>query len=112
MSDSTTFPTVTPRRKEKQQHEIKKQPPYHVILWNDDDHTYEYVIEMLKKLFAHPEPKGFMMAKEVDTKGRVIVDTTSLERAELKRDQIHAYGPDPRLARCKGSMSASIEPAE
>jgi hypothetical protein len=57
MSDSTTFPTVTPRRKEKQQHEIKKQPPYHVILWNDDDHTYEYVIEMLKKLFAHPEPQ-------------------------------------------------------
>jgi len=39
------------------------------------------------------------------------VDTTSLERAELKRDQIHAYGADWRLTTCKGSMSAVIEPA-
>jgi ATP-dependent Clp protease adaptor protein ClpS len=112
MSDTVTLPGVKPRHKDEHKEEVKKQPPYHVILWNDDDHTYEYVIEMLKKLFSHPEPKGFMMAKEVDTKGRVIVDTTSLERAELKRDQIHAYGADPRLPRCKGSMSATIEPAE
>jgi ATP-dependent Clp protease adaptor protein ClpS len=30
----------------------------------------------------------------------------------LKRDQIHAYGPDPNIPHCKGSMSAEIEPAE
>jgi ATP-dependent Clp protease adaptor protein ClpS len=48
----------------------------------------------------------------VDTEGRAIVCTTSLERAELKRDQIHAFGPDPRIVRCSGSMSAQIEPAE
>ena len=34
------------------------------------------------------------------------------EHAELKRDQIHAYGPDASIPRCKGSMSARIEPAE
>ncbi|GMU25084.1 MAG: hypothetical protein AMXMBFR13_51550 [Phycisphaerae bacterium] len=48
---------------------------------------------------------------EVDTNGRVIVDTTTKERAELKRDQIHAYGADVRLERCQGSMRAVIEPA-
>jgi ATP-dependent Clp protease adaptor protein ClpS len=112
MTDTIAIPETTRRLKEEEKEDVQKQPPYHVILWNDNDHTYEYVIEMLKKLFGYPEPKGFTMAKEVDTKGRVIVDTTSLERAELKRDQIHAYGPDPRLPRCKGSMSASIEPAE
>ena len=47
-----------------------------------------------------------------DTAGRVIVDTTSRERAELKRDQIHAYGKDWRIPRCKGSMSSLIEQAE
>ena len=52
------------------------------------------------------------MAKLVDTTGRAVVCTTSLERAELKRDQIHAYGPDQRIPRCKGSMTAEIEPAE
>jgi ATP-dependent Clp protease adaptor protein ClpS len=87
-------------------------PPYHVILLNDDDHTFEYVMEMLKVLFAYPEEKGFDLAKEVDKEGRVIVLTTHREMAELKRDQIHSYGVDPRVATCKGSMSSIIEPAE
>jgi ATP-dependent Clp protease adaptor protein ClpS len=89
----------------------KRQPPYHVILWNDDDHSYEYVIAMLMQLFGYPIEKGFQLAKEVDTQGRVIVLTTTLEHAELKRDQIHAYGKDLMIADCKGSMSATIEPA-
>jgi ATP-dependent Clp protease adaptor protein ClpS len=87
-------------------------PLYHVILLDDEDHTYEYVIQMLEELFAHPTETAFQMAREVDTTGSVIVDTTTLERAELKRDQIHAYGKDPRIPRCKGSMTARIEPAE
>ena len=90
----------------------KPIPRYHVILRDDDDHTYDYVIEMLGKVFGHGEQKAYLMAKEVDTSGRVIVDTTSLERAEFKRDQIHGYGSDWRMPRSKGSMSASIEPAE
>ncbi len=89
----------------------RKQPPYNVILLDDDDHTYEYVIEMLARLFGHPAEKGYLLAREVDTAGRAIVDTTSLERAELKRDQIHAFGADPRIERCQGSMRATIEPA-
>ncbi|MEM1126829.1 MAG: ATP-dependent Clp protease adaptor ClpS [Bacteroidota bacterium] len=87
-------------------------PRYHVILLDDDDHTYEYVIEMLKKVFGHSTRKAFGMAVEVDRKGRVIVDTTTKERAELKRDQIHAYGADWRIPHCQGSMSATVEPAE
>lgn len=106
MPETTTLP------EEKTEERTKRQPPYHVILLNDNDHTYQYVIHMLQVLFGHPPEKGFEMAREVDTKGRVIVDTTSLERAELKQDQIHAFGPDPLIPRCKGSMSAVIEPAE
>ena len=113
MSDTITLPETTRPPKEKEaDRPTQKQPPYHVILLNDDDHTYDYVIEMLRKLFGHPEPKGFLMAQQVDTCGEVIVDTTSKERAELKRDQIHAFGPDKGIPRCQGSMSATIEPAE
>lgn len=112
MSDSITIPRTSKRVKEQEEQKTRKQPPYHVILLNDDDHSYHYVIRMLGELFGHPAEKGYQMAKEVDTTGRVIVDTTSLERAELKRDQIHAYGADPDIQRCKGSMSATIEPAE
>src|SRR5262249_42311723 len=104
MSDTATLPEQTTDTGES----VQRQPAYHVILLNDDDHTFDYVIRMLKELFGYPETKGFVMALEVHEKGRVIVCTTSLERAELKRDQIHAYGADPLLQRCKGSMSAVI----
>jgi ATP-dependent Clp protease adaptor protein ClpS len=87
----------------------RQQPRYHVILWNDDDHSYDYVVEMMQKLFGHQQEKGFLIAKEVDKQGKAVCLTTTLEHAELKRDQIHAYGPDKMIARCKGSMSATIE---
>ena len=88
----------------------KRQPRYHVVLWNDDDHTYQYVVTMLQKLFGHPPERGFQLAREVDLRGRAVVLTTTREHAELKRDQIHGFGADKILARSKGAMSASIEP--
>ncbi len=103
---------VAARPRKRAERETKRQPPYNVVLWNDDDHSYEYVILMLESLFAYPLEKGFLMAKEVDTQGRVIVLTTTMEHAELKRDQIHAYGKDDLVAGCKGSMKATIEAAE
>src|SRR5207249_9444189 len=87
------------------------QPLYHVILLNDEDHTYDYVVEMLEKIFGMSEATAFGHAVEVDTKGRTILITCELEKAELKRDQIHGYGPDWRLPRSLGSMAAVIEPA-
>jgi ATP-dependent Clp protease adaptor protein ClpS len=103
--------STTTRPREKKEQKTKGQPPYNVVLLNDDDHSFEYVIRMLKRLFGHPPDRGYRMAMEVHTTGRVIVATTHLEHAELKRDQIQAFGPDPLIPRCKGSMSAIIEPA-
>jgi ATP-dependent Clp protease adaptor protein ClpS len=115
--DTEAPPAAPPKPKAKKQQEKKPVgpppkllPPYNVILLDDDDLTYEYVIEMLRSVFAYPSERGYQLAKEVDSSGRVIVLTTHKELAELKRDQIHAYGCDPRLARA-GSMSATIEPA-
>ncbi len=97
----------------KQTQKPRMQPRYNVILLNDDDHTYRYVIEMLMVIFGFSPEKGFLIAKEVDKTGRAICLTTTREHAELKQDQIHSYGPDPYLGReCKGSMTAIIEPAE
>ncbi|MBC7784108.1 MAG: ATP-dependent Clp protease adaptor ClpS [Burkholderiales bacterium] len=97
---------------EEVSHKSKTMPPWNVVLLDDNDHTYEYVMEMLKCIFGYDEPKTFTLAKEVDNRGRVIVFTTHKELAELKCDQIHAYGTDHRVATCQGSMSAFVEPAE
>lgn len=84
---------------------------WHVVLLDDNDHTYDYVIEMLQEIFGHDLETAYRMACEVDRGGRVIVETTVLERAELKRDQVQSYGADWRIERCKGSMTAVLEPA-
>ncbi len=89
----------------------RKQPRYHVILLDDAEHSYDYVVLMMKHLFRLPIETGFQIAREVDQLGKAICLTTTLEHAELKRDQIHAFGKDELVARCKGSMSAMIEPA-
>ena len=83
----------------------------HVVLLDDDEHTYDYVIEMLQKLFLLPHDAAFQHAVEVDTTGRTIVITCERPQAEFARDQIHAYGADPRMAKSKGSMSAVLVPA-
>ena len=67
---------------------------------------------MLADIFGHSKETAFRMAREVDAIGRVIVATFALERAEFKRDQIHAHGADWRIPKCAGSMSAEIEPVE
>ncbi len=104
-----------PREKRKKQTTEQTRTvrlrPYHVVLLDDDDHTYAYVIEMLMQLFGHAPNKAFRMACQVDLTGRVVVETTGKERADLKRDQILAYGPDWRLAHSRGSMAALVEPA-
>ena len=92
---------------------IKKDPEiaYNVVLLDDDDHSYEYVIEMLVHLFFITKSRAFRHAEEVDKTGRTIVITCDKPQAIFGKDQIQAYGADPRMERSKGSMSAVVEPA-
>lgn len=103
---------VEPKKRPAKDKKRKGIPRYHVILWDDDDHSFEYVITMLQDLFGHTVETGFKLAKTVDTAGKVTVLTTTKEHAELKCEQIHAYGKDASIKSCKGSMTASIESAE
>src|ERR1043165_7276696 len=84
----------------------------HLILHNDDLHTYEYVIAMLMQLFFKSAEQAFQHAREVDRVGVTLVETTTHEREDLKRDQIKAFGKDPLIEDSPGSMFASIEPAD
>ncbi len=99
-------PAVEPQAKNQR----KRQPRYNVVLWDDSEHTFEYVVRMMTTLFGYSKEKGFLLAEEVDSSGKAICLTTTREHAELKRDQIKAFGRDPLSARSKGSMIASIEP--
>jgi len=84
---------------------------YHVIILNDDEHTFEYVIEMLQAVFGFSYATALAHTMEADATGSSIVWTCGLEEAEQKRDQIHAYGPDWRMPNSRGSVVALVEPA-
>lgn len=90
----------------------KRQPKYKVMLWDDDDHSYGYVITMMRELFGHSLERGFEIATEVDSRGFAICLTTTMEHAELKRDQIRAYGRDELIASSQRGMRSTIEPVE
>ena len=85
-------PTAHPKEREEREHQVDGEklaeliPRYHVVLLDDEDHTYQYVVEMLMRLFRHGRKMSWKMASEVDQRGRVIVFATNKEQAEHKRE--------------------------
>lgn len=86
--------------------------PWNVVLLDDQDHTYDYVIDLLGRCFGHDRTRAFELAREVDTEGRAVVATTHRELAELRVQQVMGFGADPLLSSSRGPMAAILEPAE
>ncbi len=81
-------PTPKQRRKEQPADaKPKTQPPYAVVVFNDEEHTFEYVIETLMKVFGYPLEKSYSLTLKIHTEGKVIAWSGVREVAELKRDQ-------------------------
>lgn len=113
--DADTVIAVLPEKpapRTERRERTRREPNYHVIIWNDEEHSYEYVTRMLMTVFGHSEAKAYNITWEVDHAGKGIAFTCHQELAELKRDQILAYGADPAMPLVsKGSIRATIEPA-
>jgi ATP-dependent Clp protease adaptor protein ClpS len=85
---------------------------YHLILLDDDEHTYAYVIHMLGAVFGYSREKAFAMACVVDSQGQCILMTDGRDAVERKQNQVHSFGADPLMEISKGPMSAIIEEAQ
>ncbi len=100
MSDAASVAVEAPpepevRRKERpDEAKPKRLPPYAVIVLNDEEHSFRYVIDTFSKVFGYPREKSYSLALHIHTHGQGIVWSGSKEVAELKRDQIRAVGPD------------------
>ncbi len=108
----TAEPNLELKSAPKKEEKRKRQPRYNVLLWDDDDHSYNYVMEMMQILFGHTLERSFEIASRVDAEGVAVCLTTTMEHAELKREQVHAFGKDQLIAACAGAMSSTIEPIE
>lgn len=91
--------------------EVPKSWYWNVVLLDDDEHTYDYVVRMVQELFGRNREEAFNIACKVDNDKRVILLTTHREHAELKREQVLAFGRDPLMQVSRGSMMAVLEPA-
>lgn len=100
-----------PGQVQEQLAEAALEPPYHLVLLDDDDHSYQYVIEMLGAVLGYATGKAYALACIVDAEGRAMIETGSHDQVTRHQRQIHAYGPDPRISRCRGSMSAVVQEA-
>lgn len=92
--------------------DTRRARSWHVVLLNDEEHTFAYVVEMLGKVFGHSQALALELALEAHGRGRAVVYTGPREQAEWKRERVQGYGPDWRMPRCAGSCTALLEPAE
>lgn len=92
--------------------EQEKSPLYSIILFNDEEHTYGYVIDMMTKLFDKSQQEAFEIAYEVDYIGQTVVKTCEYEEAVVGCKRILNFGPDPLLGYSRGSMKAIVQEAE
>ena len=105
---ATAFPDLETDTETRTQ----RQPPYAVILHNDDDNGMEFVVAVLQKVFKYEVEKCILHMMEAHETGRSVVWVGSLEVAELKADQIHSCGGDPLAKKKAEPLRVSIEPTE
>ncbi len=91
-ADDVVVVTTKPAHRSKT--EPQTQPPYAVIVEDDDLHTFEYVTEGLQKVCGYSRQKAWLLAVEIDARGKAIVWSGTKELAELKCEQIRGLGPD------------------
>jgi ATP-dependent Clp protease adaptor protein ClpS len=102
---------VTTRPKQRAETRTRRLPPYHVVLENDDYHSFEFVVETLQKTFGYPQEKAFLLTNEAHTQGRAVVWTGPKEVAELKLEQLQSFHEVRADGRKFGPLSGTIEPA-
>jgi ATP-dependent Clp protease adaptor protein ClpS len=104
------LPVVKPETKEEKK--TRRIPPYHVILENDDYHSFEFVVDVLRKAFGYSEERSFQLTTLAHTSGRAVVWTGPKEVAELKAEQVRTYHEIRAVDAARlGPLRCTIEPA-
>ena len=63
-----------------------------VIVWNDPINLMSYVTFVFQKLFGYSRDKATKLMLDVHTKGKAVVSSGALEKAEFDTYRLHAHG--------------------
>lgn len=100
-------PESNTKPKPKNNPKSKCQPPYAVVLHNDDINGMWHVVDSLRKVFHYNLAKATRLMMHAHLDGCSVVWSGSLEVAELKAEQLKSCGPDPGK-KCQGALSLRI----
>ena len=91
---------------EKPKSKTKRPQLFHVVLYNDDYTTMEFVVEVLESVFDKGPAEAYRIMMEVHFRGRGVCGAYTFEVAETKVQTVHD------LARAEGfPLRAGIEEA-
>src|SRR5438105_10823582 len=89
MAEAPIEPAIAePRTKPRPETRTRRVPPYNVILANDDHHSMEFVVEVLRKVLGISAERAVVLMLEAHKTGRAIIWTGPREVAELKAEQV------------------------
>jgi ATP-dependent Clp protease adaptor protein ClpS len=89
----------------------KLLPPYHVLIENDDDHSQQFVVAVLRKVFGYDDARASELMMTAHTAGEAVVWTGPKEVAELKLDQLRTFHEKRGNDQDLGPLRCRIEPA-
>ena len=112
---AATVPETLPRKKlsrrAQRKTRPKRQPPYAVILHNDEFNSMEFVVTLLRKVLKYSYVKCVALMLTVHFRGRANVWSGTRELAELKLGQLQSAGSDPQAIERGGfRLQFTIEP--
>jgi ATP-dependent Clp protease adaptor protein ClpS len=113
VSNSPSLPEVpVTKPKVEEEKRTRRVPPYHVILENDEFHSFEFVVEVLRKAMGYAQERAFELTMLAHTSGRAVVWTGPKEVAELKAEQIRTFHEVRAVDSARlGPLRCTIEPA-
>lgn len=110
MTRSNSEPDTITTTKPRDETRTRRLPPYHVILLNDDHHSTDFVVDVLRKVLGCAKEHAELLMVEAHTSGRAVLWTGPKEVAELKQEQVTTFH-ERRGEANLGPLGCVIEPA-
>jgi len=86
-----TQSALNPKTQEHTDIELLEEPtfPYHLLIWNDDVNTFDWVIDTLIEICGHSKEQAEQCALLIHHKGRYAVKKDSYENLKPQCDAIN-----------------------
>ena len=101
---------VATKPREREETHTRLLPPYNVLIENDDYHSADFVVEVLRKVLGCTEQRASQLMETAHNTGRAVIWTGSKEVAELKVEQVRGCH-EIRAGVKLGPLGCYIEPA-